>query len=277
MSERLPLSAFIICLNEAGTIEACIRSLDQCAEIVIVDSGSSDATAEVVAGLAGEGFPIRFLHQDWLGFARQKQFALEQATQPWLLSIDADERLDQDLRAALPGLVAAPDAVVGWRLRRRPWLIGYGYTPTGVGDGANLRLFRRGKAVFDMKKTVHEGLIPDGTVRVAEKGALLHYRPLTVGEVVVKEEGYASLKVGMRAAGKKRFTPWRMLLNPPVYFLRVMYGRKLYRAGWAGVIFAMQAAIYAFLTEAKTWEGEAMKRHPSKDRDPDVVSRVQEP
>lgn len=277
MSERLPLSAFIICLNEAGTIEACIRSLDQCAEIVIVDSGSSDATAEVVAGLAGEGFPIRFLHQDWLGFARQKQFALEQATQPWLLSIDADERLDQDLRAALPGLVAAPDAVVGWRLRRRPWLIGYGYTPRGVGDGPNLRLFRRGKAVFDIRKTVHEGLIPDGTVRVAKKGALLHYRPLTVGEVVVKEEGYASLKVGMRAAGKKRFTPWRMLLNPPVYFLRVMYGRKLYRAGWAGVIFAMQAAIYAFLTEAKTWEGEAMKRHPSKDRDPDVVSRVQEP
>lgn len=277
MSERLPLSAFVICLNEAGTIEACIRSLDQCAEIVIVDSGSTDATPEVVARLAGEGFPIRFLHQDWLGFARQKQFALEQATQPWLLSIDADERLDQDLRAALPGLLAAPDEVVGWRLRRRPWLTGYGYTPKGVGDGANLRLFRKGKAVFDMKKTVHEGLIPDGTVRVAKQGALLHYRPLTVGEVVVKEEGYATLKAGMRAAGKKRYTPWRMLLNPPVYFLRVMYGRKLYRAGWAGVIFAMQAAIYSFLTEAKTWEAEAMKRHPSADHDPDAVPRVQEP
>jgi hypothetical protein len=81
----------------------------------------------------------------------------------------------------------------------------------------------------------------------------------------------------MRAAGRKRFTPWRMLLNPPVYFLRVMYGRKLYRAGWAGVIFAMQAAIYSFLTEAKTWEAEAMKRHPSADHDPDAVPRVQEP
>ncbi|MFN3815057.1 glycosyltransferase family 2 protein [Brevundimonas sp.] len=277
MTQRLPLSAFVICLNEAGTIEACIRSLDQCAEIVIVDSGSTDSTAEVIERLTREGFPIRFMHQDWLGFARQKQFALEQATQHWLLSIDADERLDQDLRGALPGLLAAPDEVVGWRLRRRPWLMGYGYTPKGVGDGANLRLFRRGKAVFDIKKTVHEGLIPDGTVRVAEQGALLHYRPLTVGDVVVKEERYATLKAGMRAAGKKRFTPWRMLLNPPVYFLRVMYGRKLYRAGWAGVIFAMQAAIYSFLTEAKTWEHDAMTRHPSVDRDPDVGSRVQEP
>ena len=137
MSERLPLSAFVICLNEADTIEACIRSLDQCAEIVIVDSGSTDATPEVVARLAGEGFPIRFMHQDWLGFARQKQFALEQAMQPWLLSIDADERLDQDLRAALPGLLAAPDEVVGWRLRRRPWLIGYGYTPRGAAAAAS--------------------------------------------------------------------------------------------------------------------------------------------
>jgi glycosyltransferase involved in cell wall biosynthesis len=277
LSERLPLSAFVICLNEAETIEACVRSLDQCAEIVIVDSGSTDATPEVVARLTEEGFPIRFMHQDWLGFARQKQFALEQATQPWLLSIDADERLDEDLRTALPDLVAAPDDVVGWRLPRRPWLIGYGYTPRGVGDSANLRLFRKGKAVFDIRKTVHEGLIPDGAVRVARRGALLHYRPLTVGEVVVKEERYATLKAGMRAAGKKRFTPWRMLLNPPVYFLRVLYGRKLYRAGWAGVIFAMQAAIYSFLTEAKTWEDEAMKRHPSADHDPDAVPRVQEP
>lgn len=269
-TQTLDLSAFIICLNEEKTIEACIRSLDQCREIVIVDSGSTDATPQIVSRLSSEGFPIRFMHQDWLGFARQKQFALEQATQHWLLSIDADERLDQDLRHALPDMLSAPPDVIGWRLRRRPWLIGYGYTSKGVGDGANLRLFRRGTAVFDIRKTVHEGLIPNGDVRIARRGALLHYRPLSVGEVVVKEERYATLKAAMRRGSRKRHTPWRMLVNPPVYFLRVMFGRKLYRAGWAGVIFAMQAAIYAFLTEAKTWEAEAETRRPAIDLDPDA-------
>src|SRR5277367_5669121 len=109
----LGLSAAVICLNEAACIGKCLESLAGFAEIVVVDSGSSDETLAIVDSFARRGFPIRVIHQPWLGYARQKQLALDLTTQPWVFSIDADEWLDDDLRASLPRLMAADDAISG--------------------------------------------------------------------------------------------------------------------------------------------------------------------
>ena len=100
----LGLSAAVICLNEAACIGKCLESLRDCAEIVVVDSGSTDATPAIVDDFVRRGFPVRFIHQPWLGYARQKQFALDQTKEPWILSVDADEWLDDELRS----LSAAP-------------------------------------------------------------------------------------------------------------------------------------------------------------------------
>ena len=126
-TEKLPLSAFIICLNEEEYLENCIRSLPMCKEIIVVDSGSTDGTIALIERLESEGWPITFMHNDWPGYAAQKQFALEQCKEPWCLSIDSDERLDEALQMLLPELVNAPESIVGWRVARRPFLIGYGY------------------------------------------------------------------------------------------------------------------------------------------------------
>ena len=106
----LAASAAIICLNEAACIGKCLESLSDFAEIVVVDSGSSDATLAIVDEFIRRGFPIRLINQAWLGYARQKQFALDQAREPWVFSIDADEWLDDDLRASLPRLMAADES-----------------------------------------------------------------------------------------------------------------------------------------------------------------------
>ena len=111
----LAASAAIICFNEAACIDKCLESLAGFAEIVVVDSGSSDGTLAIVDRFARRGFPIRLTHQPWLGYARQKQLALELATQPWVLSIDADEWPDEDLRASLPRLMAADDRLPAGR------------------------------------------------------------------------------------------------------------------------------------------------------------------
>src|SRR5450631_1424476 len=110
----LGLSAAVICLNEAACIGNCLESLRDCAEIVVVDSGSTDATPAIVDDFVRRGFPIRFIHQPWLGYAQQKQFALDQTRERWILSVDADEWLDDDLRASLPRLMAAEESVSGW-------------------------------------------------------------------------------------------------------------------------------------------------------------------
>jgi hypothetical protein len=123
---KLPLSAFIICLNEEPYLANCIESLQQCTEIIIVDSGSTDGTKNLVQHYIDQGWPIRFMYEKWRGYAGQKQFAFEQCTQPWCLSIDADERLDESLQCAFPELLQVSQDTQGYRIPRRPYLIGSG-------------------------------------------------------------------------------------------------------------------------------------------------------
>ena len=120
----LAASAAIICLNEAACIGKCLQSLRGFAEIIVVDSGSTDGTLAIVDEFARRGFPVRLVSQPWLGYARQKQFALDEAAQPWIFSVDADEWLDDELRASLPSLMAADDAISGWKVRRSLTLYG---------------------------------------------------------------------------------------------------------------------------------------------------------
>lgn len=259
-SEKLPLSAFIICLNEIEYLGNCIESLDCCEEIIIVDSGSTDGTQELINEYAEKGFPIRLIHNDWPGYAAQKQFALEQCTQEWCLSIDADERLDNALKEALPNLIEAPDDVAGWRIARRPYLIGYGYTPEWARERKNLRLLRKGAGAFDLSHKVHEGIRTDGLVRDSKKGSLLHYRPLPIEEQILKENKYSSLKVETRLEKGIKPSLGKLLINPPTYFLRLYFRTGLWRCGVPGFIQAMTGGIYSFLTEAKMFQRKAMEK-----------------
>ncbi|MFC5069266.1 glycosyltransferase family 2 protein [Flaviflagellibacter deserti] len=261
---RLPLSAFIICKNEAHYIEPCIRSLDLCAEIIVVDSGSTDGTLDLLERLREEGFPIKVFQRGWPGYAAQKQFALEQCTQPWCLNIDADERLDLQLREHLPRLLAEDEAVA-WRIRRRPFLVGFGYTPTYVFERPNLRLVRRGAGAYDLSKRVHEGISVEGRVKSARPGSLLHFRPLPLDEQILKENAYSTLKADQLFDQGEKPRWAKLVFNPPYYFLRLYFGRWLFLCGWAGFIQAMTGAVYSFMTEAKIWQRHALIAHPSKE------------
>ncbi len=262
---KLPLSAFIICMDEEEYLANCIESLDQCAEIVIVDSGSTDGTADLVQSYIDRGWPIRFMHQDWLGYAAQKQFALEQCQQPWCLSIDSDERLDDALKAALPKLLDAPESTVGWKVARRAYLVGRGYTPEWVRERHNLRLIRKGCGAFDTNQRVHEGIVPEGEVKKSKQGSLLHYRPLIIDEHILKMNKYSTLKADQVVAERKRRSLSKLIFNPPCYFLRIYFLHGMWRCGAPGFIQAMTDATYSFLTEAKIYQRYALERHTPHD------------
>jgi glycosyltransferase involved in cell wall biosynthesis len=261
----LSASAYIICLNEEGYLGNCIESLGDFAEIVIVDSGSTDGTASLVQSYIERGYPIRFLCEPWRGYAGQKQFALEQCTGDWCFNIDADERLDGSLRDALPRLIAAPDDVVGWRVARRPYLIGYGYTPAHVRERKNLRLIRRGKGRYDLAQRVHEGLVADGRVESSDVGSLLHYRPLIIDEQILKENKYSTLKADQQVAEGKGARFSKLVFSPILYFLRLYFRNGLWRCGAPGFIEAATGGVYAFLTQAKIYQRHALAKRPNKD------------
>jgi glycosyltransferase involved in cell wall biosynthesis len=247
----LPVSATVICKNEEACIGKCLASLENLAEIVVVDSGSTDRTLEIVRDFAGRGFPIRLIHQDWLGYASQKQFALDQATQPWTLSIDADEWLDDALRAELPRLLAVDETVAGWKLRRTLTLYGR-MKPVSLWTRPEiiLRLVRRGRARFDPALLVHEGLTADGRTEIAPKGLLRHERGLPLYEQMKKEIVYARLKAEQRIELGRRPSALKLLFNPPIYFLRIFFWNRFFLCGWSGFIHAMTGATYSFMTEA---------------------------
>jgi glycosyltransferase involved in cell wall biosynthesis len=248
----LSLSGAVICLDEAACIGKCLESLRDCAEIVVVDSGSSDGTLGIVEGLARQGLPIRLIHQPWLGYARQKQLALDLATQPWVFSIDADEWLDEDLRASLPRLMSAGESVAGWKVRRSLTL--YGQTkPVSRWTRPEhiLRLVRRGRARFDPSLIVHEGLVADdGETPIVRDGLLRHERSLPLNEQMKKEIAYARLKAEQRLKQGRKPSTLKLVFNPPIYFLRIFFWNRFFLSGWAGFIHAATGAMYSLMTES---------------------------
>lgn len=252
-------------MNEEEYIVNCIESLQCCAEIIIVDSGSSDATVKTIKKYIKQGWPIKFYHNDWPGYAAQKQFALDKCTQEWCFNIDADERFDEELKTALPQLLASDKDVVGWRIARRPYLIGYGYTPQWATERKNLRLIKKGQGFYDLSLKVHEGITPNGEIGSSKKGSLLHFRPLPIAEQILKENKYSSLKTQMRIEKHKKPSLLKLLFNPPLYFLRLYLKTGLWKCGVAGFTQAMYGAIYSFMTEAKMFEAFALIRMPPID------------
>ncbi|MCW2274415.1 glycosyltransferase [Rhodoblastus acidophilus] len=257
----LPLAATLICRNEEACIGACLQSLADCAEIIVVDSGSTDRTLAIVQDFAERGFPIVLYRRDWPGYAKQKQFALEQARENWVLSIDADEWLDADLRAALPGLLEAPAEVGGWRLPRVLTL--YGETappPASVRPDPILRLVRREGARFDEDVLVHEGLVVEGEIRDVARGLLRHERGLRLDAQMPKEILYARLKAEQRIAAGERPSVLKLVFNPPLYFFRIFVMRRVFLCGAPGFIHAMTGAIYSFMAEALHFQMAREKR-----------------
>ncbi|HEY6633028.1 MAG TPA: glycosyltransferase family 2 protein [Rhizobiaceae bacterium] len=249
-----PVTAAIVCKNEAELIGACLESVDFCAEIVVVDSGSTDGTLEIVERYRAEGFPIRLIHQDWLGYARQKQLALDHATQPWRLVIDADEQVDGELKAAIVATVEADDPKFSaWYIRRCDWLTGYGHAHRWVLHNRILRLLRAGKTRIDPDSTMHEAYFVDGAKGMIRRGLLLHMRDLTIEADVARANSYSTDKSAVQRALGRKASAFRLFLSPPFTFLKFYLLKRYILCGQPGFIYAMMMMFYSFLTEAKSY------------------------
>jgi len=252
---KLPISAYVICKNEQQNIARCLRSLASCAEIIVVDSGSTDRTLEIVRELMQAGLPIRLIERPWPGYAAQKQFAMEQGIEPWCLGLDADERLDAALQVELARLLTIDTSVAAWRLRRIPTsLFGQGPLPRGIYQKPVLRLTRRNRARYDLETLVHEHIVVDGRVFDCRRGVIEHEKRLPFEEQLRKEIGYARLKAQQRVNHGTAPSVLRLVFNPPVYFLRLYLAHRWFLCGRLGFIHSVTGAVYAFATESIHFE-----------------------
>lgn len=180
------LSVIIIARNEAGQIRACLESVAWAGEIIVVDSGSSDATAEICREMGAKVF----VH-DWPGFGMQKNRALGYATRTWIFSIDADERVTPALRASIEAVLrGGPARFAAYRVSRLSRYCGRFMRHSGWYPDRIVRLFRRGAARFS-DDLVHERLLVEGGTGQLD-GELLHYAFDDFEEVLHKVDRYSS-------------------------------------------------------------------------------------
>src|SRR5690349_22456302 len=186
----LPVSLVVICQNEAVNIARCLDSVTFAAEKLVVDSGSADNTVSIA-----QAHGARVVHQDWLGFGPQRNFASTQATHDWILTLDADEALSpelaDELRERLPQLMQSSNA--GAILRRQTWYMGARmrwYRPM-VGERMG-RLYHRDRARWTDVR-VHESLRFDGPTPTL-KHPFIHLNNPTLVHKQLKTLRYAELK-----------------------------------------------------------------------------------
>jgi glycosyltransferase involved in cell wall biosynthesis len=229
--QRQPLSAILITLDAATQLAACLDSLAFCDEIVVVDSGSTDGTVELAQARGA-----RVIHQDWLGYGRQKQFAVEQAGHDWVLCVDADERVTPELRQSIFDALAASPAPTfhAWRFARCNRFMGR-YLRHGEGyPDWSLRLFDRRQAHWS-DDAVHEKVIAAGPVGTLH-GDLLHDSAETLQSYLAKQERYTTLAAEAALAAGKRASLARQLLSPVVRFVKFYFLRLGFLDGWAGLV-----------------------------------------
>ena len=142
MTERPHLALIVIARNEQDLIGDCLRSASICDELIVVDSFSTDRTVEIAGGLGA-----RIYEREFTGYIAQKQFALEQATADWVLSLDADEQLTFGLRQEIQATLGSPNPACGYEIRRILYHLGHYYSRAIYPD-FHLRLFRREAAHF---------------------------------------------------------------------------------------------------------------------------------
>jgi hypothetical protein len=183
----VPVSVVVITKNEEANIERCLSSVRWAAECVVVDAMSHDRTAEIAARLGA-----RVVAREWPGYSEQKNYGIEQATQAWVLSLDADELVTADLAKEIEKTVGTPHHNA-YRIFRPTYFMGRPLHHYGRGkEPGHIRLFRRGEGRFD-GRLVHESVRVDGPIG-ALHAPLLHYSYPTVASYWRKVHQYAPLE-----------------------------------------------------------------------------------
>ena len=241
------LSAILITRNEEANLEDCLASLDGLAtQIVVVDTQSTDRTLAIAQRYGA----LISSPPDWPGFGPQKNRALDLASEDWVLSLDADERLTPELRVEIMGVLDKPQTDC-YAIPRLSWYCGRfmrhsGWTPDYVD-----RLFKRGSARFS-SDLVHERLIPKGPV-LRLKNQMLHYSFMNLAQVQEKMERYSTASAQQAFARGKTASPLKAIVHGAWSFFRTYILRAGFLDGPQGFSLACSNAQGTYLRYMKLW------------------------
>lgn len=253
-----PISACVIAFQEQDRIEDCVRSLSWCDEVLVVDSGSTDATRERAAALGARVL----VNQPFPGHREQKQWAVDHARHDWVLCLDADERVTDELRLRLQQLRQAGLAGAGYSMPRRNHYLGRVVRRGLFWPDVKLRLFRRDRARWG-------GTNPHDRVEVSGDQAAssitelgepiehLSYRDFN-DHLRTVDSFTAIAARAMRAEGR-RCSVFDLLVRPLAVMFKSLVLKRGFVDGWRGLVISGMAGYYDWL---KYWRLRREWRRP---------------
>ncbi len=242
-----PLSVVIITKNEQRNIEDCLTSVKWADEIVVVDSGSTDKTVDMC-----RKHNCRVIEVEWLGFGRTKQYAVNQAKNDWILSIDADEQVTANLRDEIESLLEYKPRYHGYKVPRQSTYLGRAIRHSGWDRDRPLRLFHRQFGAFN-EKPVHESIEINGKTGELTS-TLLHHPYPDMQTHIDKMNLYTDLAAGELAAAGRRSTPLCAITHGAAKFIKMYFLQRGFLDGTAGFILAKNSAFGVYLKYIKLWQ-----------------------
>ena len=244
----MSLSVILITKNEEANLRECLESVSFANEIIVVDSQSNDKTQEIA-----QSFGAKLeITSDWPGFGPQKNRALNLATQEWVLSIDADERVTPALKEEILAVISSKDTANCYAIPRSSWYCGRFMKHSGWYPDYVDRLFKRGTAKFS-DHLVHERLLPDGSVAKL-KNHFLHYSYRNFEQVLKKVDSYSTASATQAFNKGKRGGFGQAFLHGFWAFFRTYVLRRGFLDGKYGLALAISNAATSYYKYIKLWQ-----------------------
>ena len=244
-------SVYIICKNEEKHIRRVLESVKDFTEIIVVDSGSSDNTLNIA-----KEFTTNIFHQDWLGFAKQKEYAKNLCTKDWVLNLDADEEVTTNLKNEIIKTIEE-NKIDGLNIKISSSFMGE-FNSEKSKFNRRVRFFRKSAGYYP-EKLVHESIVINGKIKDAD-GFIYDYGTLDLKTHLNKINEYSSLRADEKFAKNKKASAIKLLFVFPLSFIKSFIIKRGFLNGYRGFIAAMNNSFYAFLKEAKLYELNRRKK-----------------
>jgi glycosyltransferase involved in cell wall biosynthesis len=247
---KLPITAIVLTLNEQSHIADCVQSLGFCDQVLVVDTGSHDATCSIARQSGAEVLQI-----DWRGYTECRNQALVHARHEWVLSIDADERVSTELEAELTRLLSGAGALEdAYTMPRKTihfgrWIRYGGWYPNRL-----VRFFRKSQGAWRGDQ-IHEKWQTRGA-QGSLKGDILHYSFADFSDQIARNNLYSTLGARKLARQGTKFTFVGLVVKTFSKFIETYFIKRGFLDGYPGFFISVSAAYSVFLKWAKLWELE---------------------
>lgn len=265
------VTVLITCKDEELHIRECIESARKIAdEVLVADSGSTDATLKIVASMGG----CRVIEREFVSYADFKNWAIPQCKHPWVLILDADERVTTELADEIKLLLANHPQDDAYWVRRDNYFLGHRIRYSGWRNSRVVRLIRRDACRY-FPRPVHEAMnVVSGKIGRL-RSHMRHYTAWDIEQFVAKQNNYSTRgAVHLRANGKRMSLPIT-LLHAPLRFLQLYILRGGFLDGYPGLMVCGIMSFYAFLKDIKLWGLEHTVDPPQGFKLPEAPPAVQ--